>query len=299
VKENKDAVLGKMLSDVAGDVAAASNSVPQPSTIGTNGTSGKKIIYTPKEQERADRLKVLMSAADKSTGEEGKEWYEERELKKEKKERFKLFYESLGADKDRVYYAIRVYEDSLVKTAAMAIPLGIEQEANKVGIELSKPAHKNAVARAIVDAKLTGEPTHKQVVSIVKNASDDIDAAAESEEKKTSDSEEEQILAAINGIFTSSYQRVVGVPKFEKGKKTKERRFVGYTDPNGAFVNVAAGDWAEAEKAWVKTMDGTLRNITGMGGYGTWASGGPDLGHLGRGEDQFTFADINQQQKAA
>jgi hypothetical protein len=297
--EKKNGELGKILSEVAADAAATSSSANQPGNTATNGKNGKKIHYTHEEQERADLLKVLMSATDKSTAEEGKEWYEERELKKEKQERFKLFYESLGADKDRVYYAIRVYEDSLVKAAAMAIPPSIEQEATKAGIELSKPAQKNAVARAIVDAKLTGEPTHKQVISIIKNASDDIDAAAESVKKEESQSEEEQILASLNAIFISSYQRVVGVPKFEKDKKTKERRFVGYTNPNGVFLNVAAGDWTEEEKAWVKTMEGTLKNITGLGGYDTWASGGPDLGNLGRGEDQFTFTDINQQQKAA
>jgi hypothetical protein len=181
----------------------------------------------------------------------------------------------------------------------MAIPPSIEQEATKVGIELSDPVQKNAVARAIVGAKLTGEPTHKQIISIVKTASDDIDAAAESEKEGKLESEEEQILASLNAVFSSSYERVVGVPKFEKDKKTKKRRFVGYTNPNGAFVNVAAGAWTEEEKAWVKSMERTLQNITGLGGYATWASGGPDIGHLGRGEDQFTFTDINRQQNAA
>ena len=299
--KEKNEQLGKInLSEVAADAAAASSSSAlQSSNVGTNSTNGKKIVYTPEEQTRADRLKMLMSATDKSTEEEGKEWYEEREVKKEKKERFKLFYESLGADKDRVYYAIRVYEDSLVKAAAMAIPTSIEQEATKVGIELSKPAQKSAVARAIVDAKLSGEPTYKQVISIIKNASDEIDSAAEAEEKEEPESEEEQILASLNAIFTRSYERVVGVPKFQKDKKTKERQFVGYTKPNGEFVKVAVGGWTYEEKVWVKTMEGTLKNITGMSGYDTWASGGPDLGHLGRGEDEFTFADINQQQKAA
>lgn len=296
----KNKKLGKINpNEVAADTAAASSPVPPPSNIGKNGTNGKKIIYTPEEQARADRLKPLMFATDMSSVEEGKEWYEERELKKEKKERFKLFYESLGVDKDRVYYAIRVYEDSLVKAAARAIPLSIEQEATKVGIELSKPAQKNAVARAIVDAKLAGEPTHKQVISIVKNASDDIDAAAESGKGGELESEEEQILASLNAVFTNSYERVVGVPKFEKDKKTKERRFIGYTKPDGVLVNVAVGEWTQEEKAWVKTMEGTLKNITGLSSHATWVSGGPDLGHLGRGEDQLTFADINQRQTAA
>jgi hypothetical protein len=301
MKEAKKGALGKMLSEIAADdVAASSSSVPQPSASGTNGgTNGKVIMYTPEEQERAARLKMLMSASDKSTAEEGKEWYEERELKKDKQQRFKLFYESLGADKDRVYYAIRVYEDSLVKAAAMAIPPSIEQEATKAGIELSKPEQKNAVARAIVGAKLKGEPTHKQVISIIKNAGDDIDAAAESGEKEEFESEEEHILASLNAIFTSSYERVVGVPKYEKDRKTKVRRFVGYVNPHDVLINVAVSEWTDEEKAWVKTMEGTLKNITGLGGYDTWASGGPDLGNLGRGEDQFTFADINQQKKVA
>jgi hypothetical protein len=296
MKETKKGASDKTPSDVAVDAAAAGSSVPQPSQTATNG---KKLIYTSEEQARADRLKVLMSATDKSTAVEGKEWYEERELKKENNERFKLFYESIGANKDRVYYAIRVYEDSLVKAAALAIPSSIEQEATKAGIELSKPAQKNAVARAIVDAKLTGEPTHKQVISIVKNAGDEIDEEAGSGKKGGLESEEEQILASLNAIFTSSYGRIVGVPKFEKNKKTKERTFVGYTNPNGAFVNVAVGNWTDEEKAWVRTMEGTLKNITGLSGYDTWATGGPDLGHLGRGEDQITFADINQKQQAA
>jgi hypothetical protein len=300
VKEKVNKEVGKInLDESIADAAAASNSAPQPSDTATNGTNGKKIHYTPDEQKRADRLKVLMSTTDRSTAEEGKEWYEERELKKERQERFKLFFESLGADKDRVYYAIRVYEDSLVKVAAMAIPLSIEQEATKVGIELSKHAHKNAVARAIVDANLKGDPTHKEVIAIINNAIQDIDAAAEPGEKEELESEEEQILASLNAVFTGSYQRVVGVPKFEKDKTTKERRFVGYTKPKGGFVKVAVGEWTEEEKAWVKTMEGTLKNITGMSGYDTWVSGGPDLGHLGRGEDEFTFADINQQQKVA
>ncbi len=113
------------------------------------------------------------------------------------------------------------------------------------------------------------------------------------------ESEQEQILASLNAIFTNSYERVVGIPKFERDKKTMERRFVGYTNLNGGFVSVAVGEWTEEEKAWVNTMEGTLKNITGMSGYATWASGGPDLGHLGRGEDQFTFPDINRQQTAA
>jgi hypothetical protein len=299
VSEEKNQKPGNFnLNEVAADVAAKS-SVSEPGNTGTNGTNGKKLIYTPEEQTRADRLKVLMSATDKSTEEEGREWYLERELKKEKQERFKLFYESLGADKDRVYYAIRVYEDSLVKAAAKEIPPSIEQEATKAGIELSKSAQRNAIARAIVNAKLAGEPTHKQVISIVKNASDDIDAAADSGKKGELGSEQEQILAALNAIFTNSYQRVVGVPKFEKDKKAKKRKFVGYTQTKGGFVSVAVDEWTEEEKAWAKAMDGTLKNITGLSGYATWASGGPDLGHLGRGEDQFTFSDINQQEKAA
>jgi hypothetical protein len=288
------------LKEVAADVAtAASNSVAQRSNTGTNVTNGKKIIYTPEEQERANRLRMLMSATDKSTAEEGKEWYEAREHYKQKPERFKSFYESLGANKDRVYYAIRVYENSLVKAAEKAIPANIEHEATKTGIELSKPVQKTALARAIVNAKLVGELTHKQVISIVKNATDEIDAAVESGRNKEPESEEEQVLASLNAIFTGSYKRIVGEPKFKTDKKTKERTFTGYTKGNGEFVQVAAGEWTPEENAWVKTIEGTLKNITGMGGYDTWASGGPDLGHLGRGEDQFTFADINQQQKAA
>jgi len=50
-----------------------------------------------------------MSATDKSTEEEARSG-RRAELKIEKQERFKLFYESLGA-KRTVYYAIRVYED--------------------------------------------------------------------------------------------------------------------------------------------------------------------------------------------
>jgi hypothetical protein len=288
------------LNEVDADAAAAaSNSVAQRSNTGTNATNGKKIIYTPEEQERANRLRMLMSATDKSTAEEGKEWYEAREHYKQKPERFKSFYESLGANKDRVYYVIRVYENSLVKAAENAIPTNIAQEATKAGIELSKPVQKTALARAIVTAKLSGEPTHKQVISIVKNATDEIDATLESGETSEPESEEEQILASLNAIFTSSYKRIVGEPKFKTDKKTKERTFTGYTRGTGEFVHVPAGEWTTQENAWVKTMEGTLKNITGMGGYATWASGGPDLGHLGRGLDEFKFEDINTQRTAA
>lgn len=67
--------------------------------------------------------------------------------------------------------------------------------------------------------------------------------------------------------------------------------FTGYTRPDGEFVAVAKDEWTTEEKAWVKSMDATLKHITGKAGYETWASGGPDLGHLGRGEDRLTVRD--------
>jgi hypothetical protein len=39
-------------------------------------------------------------------------------------------------------------------------------------------------------------------------------------------------------------------------------------------------------------MDRTLRSITGKSGMDTWLTGGPDLGHLGRGTDKFTIQDL-------
>jgi hypothetical protein len=62
------------LNEVAADAAATiSSPAPQPSDTATNSTNGKKLMYAPEEQARADRLKILMSATDKNTEEEGKE----------------------------------------------------------------------------------------------------------------------------------------------------------------------------------------------------------------------------------
>jgi hypothetical protein len=55
---------------------------------------------------------------------------------------------------------------NLISCDNYAIPPGIEQEAAKAGLDLAEPTQKKAIARAIVDAKLTSEPTHKQVISI-------------------------------------------------------------------------------------------------------------------------------------
>jgi hypothetical protein len=257
--------------------------VPEVKQSGTDAT----FTYTPQEQALADQLKSLMSATDRSTLAEGKAWFEARELTKKDKGRFDLFYGSLGAKHARIYYAIGVYEASLIE--AVVIPPSVQHQATKAGIDLSKPAQKAAVQRAIVDAKFTGEPTYRQTLSIINAAIETIEAAEESGGEET---EEQLILASFNAVFTSSYRRVVGTPVFKT--IDKKRTFTGTKNEDGVLMSVGSAELQAAELAWAKTMHGITRQITGKGPLSLWLAGGPDISCLGRGTDQFTLTDVNQ-----
>jgi hypothetical protein len=269
-------------------------------------SNGTTVVYTPTEQIIVDQLLVVMPQTAKSTIEEGRLWFELRILVKKAEGRFDLLCESLNTTRDHANYCIRVYEESL---PPVELPATVKTYLEATGLNLTMPenptaeqqkeitANRKAARKAFQKEGITGEPTRKQLAAINERTINYLDVEEPTERQKIADS--------INAIFTDSYLREVGTPKFGKKEKGKQDPpFLGYfpvgtdrtNDEN--LVKVAEGQFTEKEIRWVKMMEQTLRSITGKSGFDTWLSGGPDLLHLGRGEDEFTIQDLRQEAAA-
>lgn len=211
-----------------------------------------------------------------------------------------MLCESLNTTRDHANYCIKVYEASL---PPVELPATVRTYLEATGLNLTMPenptaeeqkeitANQKAARKAFQKEGITGEPNRKQLAAINERAINYLEVEEPTEQQKIADS--------INSIFTDSYQREVGAPKFGKKEKGQQARpFLGYF-PAGTdktkdenLVTVAEGQFTVTEKEWVRMMEQTLSSITGKSGMDTWLSGGPDLVCLGRGTDQFTIQDL-------
>lgn len=264
------------------------------------------VVYTSTERVIIDQLLVVMPQTAKNTVEEGRLWFDLRILVKKAEGRFDLLCESLNTTRDHANYCIKVYEASL---PPVELPAMVKTYLEATGLNLTMPenptaeqqkeitANQKAARKAFQKEGITGEPTRKQLAAINERTINYLDV-----EEPT---EQQNIVDSINTVFTDSYLRVVGTPKFGKKEKGKQDPpFLGYfpvgTDKtkDANLVQVADGEWTTEEMGWVQMMEQTLRSITGKSGMETWLSGGPDLGHLGRGIDRFTVQDLRQEATA-
>ena len=258
------------------------------------------IIYTANEQVIINQLAVIMPQTANSTIEEGRLWFELRILVKKAEGRFDLLSESLNTTRDHANYCIKVYEASL---PPVELPATVRTYLEATGLNLTMPenptteqqkeitANQKAARKAFQKEGITGEPTRKQLAAINERTISYLDVEERTEQQNIADS--------INAIFTDSYLREVGTPKFGKKEKgQKDRPFLGYfpvgTDKtkDENLVKVAKGQFTEKEREWVRMMEETLQSITGKSGMDTWLTGGPDLGCLGRATDEFTIQDL-------
>lgn len=264
------------------------------------------ISYSARELAIVNNLKVAIPQMTKSVIIAGHHLFDLQVEVRKTEGRFDLICESLGITRDRAYYCIKVYRNSLPK---VELPAAVREYMERNGLNLTMPANptaeqqkeitanEKAVQRAFQKEGAIGEPNRKQLANILTQSINYLDVDEPSEQN--------QILDSFNAIFTDSYVREVGTPKFgkkEKGKK--DRPFLGYF-PVGSdktkdenLVEIAEGQFTENEKKWVKMMEQTLRSITGKSGMGTWLTGGPDLGCLGRGTDRFTIQDLQLKEVA-
>ena len=268
--------------------------------------SVEAFTYTPTEQPIIDQLVVIMPQTAKSTIEEGRLWFDLRILVKKAEGRFDLLCESLNTTRDHANYCIKVYEASLPQ---VELPETVKTYLEKTGLNLTMPenptaeqqkeitANQQAARKTFQKEEIAGKPTRKQLAAVNERAINYLDMEELTEQQKSADS--------INAIFTDSYLREVGAPKFgKKGKGQTDRPFLGYfpvgTDKTNDehLVNLADGQFTKNEKKWVKMMEQTLRPITGKSGLDTWLTGGPDLGCLGRGTDRFTIQDLQLEEAA-
>jgi hypothetical protein len=156
----------------------------------------------------------------------------------------------------------------------------------------SEEIDKTALQESFLEAGQPSNPTPAQCMEIITDA---IRLAEAAREKRPEASEEQALLASFNSIFTSSYARVVGTPKFEK--VDGERIFAHAEHENGQKIE--GEELKSLERAWMQTVESTFVRIVGKGPYAAWLDGGPDIVALGRGADKFTLTDVNLNVEAA
>ena len=141
-----------------------------------------------------------------------------------------------------------------------------------------------AATKAFVQKGKPENPTPVQLAEIAASTVRGLDVP-------TPPTEQELILDSFDSIFTDSYSRYVGIPQFKTEKEV--RTFTG-TRVNGELLAVDSSELRVLEVAWIKTVESAFQTIMGKSSFAAWLDGGPDIGHLGRGADEFTLADLNQ-----
>jgi hypothetical protein len=211
--------------------------------------------------------------------------------KSEQVGRFDAVIASFGLSRATAYRHIRTYEKHLMTTVPITQSIVDMAIGNGVLVP-SEEIDKAALQEAFLRAGQPPNPTSAQSMEIVTEA---IGLAEAAREKAPGATEEQALLASFNAIFTSSYARVVGVPKFKK--VDKERIFTHAEKEDG--VKIEGDELKSFECAWMQTVESTFVRIVGKGSYSAWLNGGPDIVALGRGTDKLMLTDVSLNVEAA
>jgi len=205
--------------------------------------------------------------------------------------RFDAVIASFCLSRASAYRHVRAYEDHLMTTVPLA-PSIVDMATGNGVLDPNEEIDKAALQEAFLRGGQPSSPTPAQSMEIITEAIRLAEAAREKGPKAT---EEQALLASFNAIFTSSYARVVGTPKFQK--VNRERIFTHAENEDGAKIE---GDELKSlEHAWMETVECTFRRIVGKSSYAAWLAGGPDIVMLGRGTDKFMLTDVNLNEEAA
>lgn len=205
--------------------------------------------------------------------------------------RFDAVIASFRLSRASAYRHIRVYENHLMDTTP--IPQSVtEMATSHCVLDLNEKIDTSALQEAFLEAGQPANPTPAQSMAIVTDA---IERAEEARSKGPKATEEQALLTSFNAIFTSSYARVVGVPKFKK--VDGERIFTHAGNDDG--VKMEGDELKSLERAWMQTVESTFVRIVGRSSYTAWLGGGPDIVALGRGADKFRLTDVNLNVEAA
>jgi hypothetical protein len=199
--------------------------------------------------------------------------------------RFDAVIASFGLSRAMAYRHINAHEKLLKATTP--IPQSVTDMVTGHGVlNLNDKNDIAALQEAFLEAGQPLNPTPARSMEIVTEA---IGLAEAGRAKAPRATEEQALLASFNAIFTSSYVRLVGTPKFKK--VDGERTLTHAVTEDG--VKIEGDELKSLERAWMQTVESTFVRIVSKGSYAAWLDGGPDIVALGRGADKFILTDVN------